>query len=171
MHNRAEPFIHALETLLVKQVELHSSLLDLLKQKHESVREGNPKRMNDICALEQERIEHISTLEKHRVDLSSKIASILCPEQTQPLRVNDIAQMVGGDSSQRLLVLRVKLLDKMKQVRDQSAITQRATESLMKHMTGIVQNITAVSTGTPLYSQKGVVNPQGMRVSTLNMTA
>ena len=171
MHNSVEPFVRTLEKLLVKQVELHTSLLDLLKQKHESVREGNPKRMKEICGLEQERLEQISKLEQHRVDLSRKIATSLNPNAPQALRINDIAKLVGGSSAQRLLLLRVQLLDKMTQVRDQSSITKRATDTLLKHMQGIVQTITAVSTGTPLYSSRGAVNPQGMRVSTLNMTA
>ncbi|QDU32691.1 FlgN protein [Poriferisphaera corsica] len=163
--------INTLDLILQKQLQLHTSLLDLLKQKRNAIGSSDPSQMTNICELEQEKIHLIKQLENKRQQIVINVTKHLNPQATLPLTMQDIAQYIGGTEGDRLLIRRNQLRQKMEDVRQQASIAKRATESLMRHMQSIVQTITAASSGTASYGDSGVMNNRGMNMSSLNLTA
>ncbi|QQE10702.1 flagellar export chaperone FlgN [Planctomycetota bacterium] len=166
-----EPHIKTLDLILQKQLQLNVALLDLLEQKRTALREANTKQMNDVCELEKEKVKFIKQLEGKRQQVVSNITRQINPAAKAPMTMHEIAKHIGGPIGDRLMLRRAQVRKKMTEVRDQASITKRATESLMRHMQSIVRTVAAASTGTASYGDRGVMNTQGMTLSTVNMTA
>ena len=171
MDNSIDTQITTLDRILQKQLQLHTTLLDLLKQKREAISKSDPDQMNNICELEKEKMHLIKQLENKRQQIVINVTRYLNPNATAPLSMQEIAEYVGGPEGDRLMIRRNQLRQKMQDVHSQASVAKRATESLMRHMQSIVQTIAAASSGTASYGESGVMNNRGMSLSSLNLTA
>ena len=116
-------------------------------------------------------VQQISELEKKRLQLVADLTLALDPQAAQPLKLAELAQRLDEPDRGRLLVLRQQLLERMAEVRRQTNVARRATESLVSHMQGLVQSIGAACSGMSIYASNGAPPPQAMVLSTFNTTA
>ncbi len=68
-------------------------------------------------------------------------------------------------------MLRQQLLERMEQVQTASSTARRATETLARHMQGLVQTIGMIASGMTTYSDNGALPRQARAMSTINLTA
>ena len=163
--------ITQLEQNLHQLLSLHGELLELLKKKRDVLRSSDTRAAIDLCTLEHEKLQKIAELEKQRLQLVADLTLTFNPQAKEPLRMGELAEQLGEPDRGKLLVLRQQLLEQMKAVHHESGIVRRATESLAKHMHGIVQTIGALSAGVSTYGSRGALPQSNTAVSTFSATA
>ncbi len=167
----APALLAPLEQTLRQQLTLHSELLELLKRKRDVLRGNDTKAAIDLCTLEHEKVQKIAELEKQRLNLVADLTLSVDPQAREPIRMAELAEQLGEPARGRLLVLRQQLLEQMKAVHTETGIVRRATETLAKHMHGIVQTIGALSAGVSTYGSRGAFPQSNTAVSTFSATA
>ncbi|MBL4700886.1 MAG: hypothetical protein JKX85_06480 [Phycisphaeraceae bacterium] len=95
---------------------------------------------------------------------------LLDPTAKEPLKLLGLAGRLPEPWRGRILIFRHQLQQNMLATQKQARNTQQATAQLMKHMTGLMQKVTAACTGASAYSAKGAPSNQ-TRISTFSMTA
>ncbi len=163
--------VTSLEQTLRQLLSLHSELLELLKRKRDVLRASDTRAVIGLCTLEHEKIQKIADLEKQRLNQVADLTLLVDPQAKQPLSMSQLADSLGEPARGRLLVLRHQLLDRMKSVHEETGIVRRATETLAKHMHGIVQTIGALSSGASTYGSRGAFPQSNAAVSTFSATA
>lgn len=170
MHKQDEKQLVALERLLQDLMQAHEYLLELLGEKRVVMREAKHERMAQICQLENQQVKVISDLEKQRLQLVADITLLIEPNANEPLKLLELADRLAEPWRGRLLVFRHQLKQKIQATQAEAQTTQQATVQLMKHMTGLMQKVTAACTGASVYSAKGAPSDRN-RISTFSMTA
>lgn len=160
-----------LEQVLAGLLAENEQLLSLLKHKRVALGSADYKQVTDCCRRENEQVQAISELEKRRLSLVGELTQLVDPAAAEPLRMVELAERLGEPARGRLLVQRVQLQERMEQARRETGVVQRATESLFKHMQGLIQTIGAVCTGVGTYGQTGSPPRAALSVSTFNTTA
>lgn len=172
MAKTIDPVVAAIEAVMGQMVTLHEELLALLIRKHGAVRKADVEAMAQLCGLENEKLQAISELEKQRQELAAKLTLLLNPKASEPLRVAQLAEKLPEPSRGRLLVMRQQLRAKLESVKEQTAIARRAADTLVRHVQGLVQGVTAATTQAtytrnPAQPQRHVAP----RLSTFSLTA
>ena len=160
-----------LEQILRQQLTLHGELLELLKNKRDVLRKSDTRAAIALCTLEHEKIQKIAELEKQRLTVVADLTLAADPQAKEPLRMGELADRLQEPDRGRLLVLRQQLLERMKDVHQETGIVRKATETLAKHMHGIVQTIGALSAGVSTYGSRGALPQSNTAVSTFSATA
>lgn len=166
-----EKDVDRLASLLSQLLAQHTQLLAALERKRDAMRAGDTDAMSALCRLESESIGRITEMEKQRLELVGAMTLRLNPDAAEPMKLRDLAEAMPEPARGRLLVARQQLVEKMEQVRHQTSVARRAAESLLKHMTGLVQTIGTLSTGLNTYGQRGQRPEAATTMRTLNVTA
>lgn len=164
--------IPQLETVLKQLTERHEQLLSLMQRQREALRGADHRGVSELSRLENVLVKAITDLEKRRLELVADLTRAVDPAAAQPMRMRDLAERLGEPSRGRLLVLRQQLRERIQQVKDESSVTRRATEALMKHMQGLVQTLSSAGRGSAYAPRNAVANrPIAPALRTLNLTA
>lgn len=163
--------VDQLEGLIQQLLDEHRQLAGLLQTKREALRACRQRDVVQLCLLEHEKVQRISELEKQRLELSGALTLALKPDATEPMRLMELAEALPEPMRGNLLVMRQQLRQIMTQVREQTHVVRQATESLLRHMQGLVKNITAISTGTPTYGNRGTMPRKPGTIRTISVTA
>ena len=171
MDKNLEKNLAALEALLHEQIAAHESLLGLLQRKREALGRADHAAITRLCEQENRFVQSVSEMEKKRLLLVGDITLALEPAATAPLRLPELAERLPEPSRGKVLVLRQRLRTRMEQVREEVGVARRATESLMRHMQGLVQTIGQAVTGVATYNRAGAMPRAALAISTFNTTA
>ncbi len=166
-----EKDVDRLAALLALLLEQHTQLLAALQRKRDAMRHGDTEAMAALCRLESESIRRVGELEKRRLELVAAMTLKVDPDAAEPMKLRDLAEALPEPARGRLLVARQQLVAKMEQVKHQTSVARRAAESLLKHMTGLVQTIGTLSTGLNTYGQRGERPTATVVMRTINLTA
>ena len=171
MDKKLETSLQSLESILQRQLKGHEQLLALMMRKRDALRDGDLDGVMEFCAQENLHVQSISELEKQRLELVARMTLLVQPGAREPMRLEALAHTLPEPGRARLLALRQTLRQRMAEVKQQTSIARRATESLMRHMQSLVQTVGAMSTGVSTYSRQGSRPKQATAVSTISLTA
>ncbi|MEM7625095.1 MAG: flagellar protein FlgN [Planctomycetota bacterium] len=171
MDRNAVQNLMRLEDTLNQSVERQGQLATLLERKRTALRRGAVDEMTSLCRLENAAVQTISELEKRRLQLVADLTLAVEPGAAEPLKMRDLAERLPEPHRGRLLLTRQKLVDAMQRVQQQTTVTRRASESLLKHMNGLIRTIGVVSQGGAAYGQTGRVSTKPAPMASLNLTA
>lgn len=171
MDKTIEQSMTGLETILKKQLDLHEQLLAMMDHKHEALRTGQARQLVEACQLENEKVQEISELEKHRLEIVARMTLYFHPEAAEPMRMSQLIDCLPEPASQRLTLMRSQLRHRMELVKEKASVSRRATESLMRHVHGLVHSIGVISTGVSTYASNGTRPHEAVAVSTFVTTA
>ena len=166
-----EKLLLKLESALQRQIVAHEQLLALLKQKLDACRRADHARMNELMKDENKSLQEIGEIEKERLTLVAHLTQAMDPKATEPLRMGDLAEKLNEPARSRVLLLRLKLRDRMQQVQRESRVIRLASEQLLRHMQGIVQTIGGAMTGISTYGRTGTPPQNAGAVSTFTAVA
>jgi hypothetical protein len=160
-----------LEALLKRQLGEYQQILDLLGRKRVAIREAKPEVVSDLCVLENEKLQTVSELEKQRLALMAELTLKVNARANEPLRLQLLAEALGEPARSQLLALRIGLKQAITKVQHEAAVSRLATQSVLRHMTGMVQSIGAATTGVETYGQRGQRPRSATAVSTFSAVA
>ncbi|MEM1098020.1 MAG: flagellar protein FlgN [Planctomycetota bacterium] len=166
-----EQRLERLESTLRQSIERQRQLTELLKRKRDAMRAGDADRMTDLTRAENAQVQAISEIEKTRLTLVAELTQSVDPSAPEPLRLAELAERLPEPTRGKLLVLRSQLLEAMHAVQAQTAVAKRASESLVKHVSGLVRTLANVSHGHAAYGPIGRTPQQPAPMSTLSLTA
>lgn len=133
--------VPVLEAVLKQLADRHEHLLALMKRQREALRQADHHGVSEYSRLENTVVQAIGELEKRRQELVAELTRAVDPSAKAPMRMRDLAERLPEPSRGRLLVLREQLRERIAKVKEESSVTRRATESLLKHMQGLVQTL------------------------------
>lgn len=171
MDKHREQLASAIETVLTAMVSQHEELLTLLNRKRDALRQGEVGLMSELCSLENHKVQAISELEKKRLELVARLTLLLDPQASAPMPMAELAAKLPEPVRTRLTTLRDHLRQRMAAVREQTSVAKRATESLMRHVQGLVQTVTTATAAVTTYGRRGVNTPVLSGMSTFSLTA
>jgi len=171
MAKSIQPTLQALESVIQKQLEIHEYLIESAPHKREALQKADLQWLTQLCQLENEKVQALSELEKKRLEIAARLTLLVKPGSPEPMRMREIAQCLSGPAREKLLLLRDELIKRMQQVKQQTTVARRASDALMKHVQGVVQNIGAMTTGVSTYVDNGQRPSSATAVSTFSMTA
>lgn len=160
-----------LEALLRKQIVVQDRLSAALQAKMDACRKAERERMVDLHKQENDCLQALAELEKQRLVLVAEITQMLDPNAQRPMRLRELAEQLDEPARGRLLVLRQQWEVKLKEVKRETNIARDAAESMLRHMQGLVQTITAAVSGIGTYSRNGGTPQVVATVSTFSATA
>lgn len=165
-----DKWIAKLEDTVQRQIILQEKLLTVMRLKVDAFRKADHDSVSACTRQENIELQAFAELEKQRLTYVAEITRSLDPSATTPLTMGDMAMRLPEPARGRLLVLRNKLKDKMETVRREGGVLNRASETLLKHMHGIVQSISGALSGISTYGKKGAPPRMAMAVSTFSAT-
>lgn len=171
MDKRLEQTIATLEGVLKQQIALHGDLLTLMSQKRDALASGRSQGLTETLELENQKVQAIGELEKRRLETVATLTLLVRPGATEPMKLDELIQHLPGPIADRVSAMRAQLRQRIEKVQQQTTVARRATESLMRHVQGLIQSIGSVSTGVSTYARGGRLNPTATAVSTFNLTA
>lgn len=171
MRDSLEQELQSLLKLLGEMTALHEAWLPLCVEKRKALAAANADRLNEICRLENEKLQAVGEMEKRRLNLVASLTRRLDPGAKTPMKMVDLAEALPEPQRGNLLIARQQLRERISEVKTQSSIARRATESLMKHMGSLVHSVASAATGGSTYTHRGGTHPTAMTLSTMNMTA
>lgn len=171
MVDAKDRFIPQLEEVLRQLTERHEQLLSLIQRQREVLRAADHRGVSELSRLENVVVKAITDLEKRRLELVADLTRAVDPGAAQPMRMRDLAERLPEPARGRLLVLRQQLRQRIQQVKDESSVTRRATEALMKHMQGLVQTLGNTGRGSAYAPSSFAMQPPPPALRTLNLTA
>lgn len=161
-------------TQLAEQMELllktHEGLLGLVRRKQEAMRLGQAELVAETCELENEHVRKIAELEKRRQMVVGQITAELTPDAAEPLRLRDIADAVAEPRRGQLLVLHQQVRAVMERIQRENEVSKRAAEGLLRHVQGIVQQVTQVM-GAATYGRRGGMAEAPVAMNSFSVTA
>ncbi|MCC7144900.1 MAG: flagellar export chaperone FlgN [Phycisphaeraceae bacterium] len=160
-----------LERLLEEQTACHQAMLEVILQKHQAIRKFQCQALENCCRRENQFLQRVAELEKARQRLVAEMTLALDPAATAPLALKDLAERFAEPMRGRLLVRRVQLRQAVEQTQAQANIARRATESLLRHMQGLMQTLGSMMTGVGVYGQRGDLPRGALAMSTFSATA
>lgn len=164
--------IPVLEAVLKQLAERHEQLLTLMKRQREALRRADHRGVSEYSRLENTLVQAIGDLEKRRQELVAELTRALDPKAVQPLRMRDLAERLPEPSRGRLLVLREQLRERIAKVKEESSVTRRATEALLKHMQGLVGTLGSAGRAAGYAPARMAQQPtMGPAIGTLRVTA
>lgn len=146
-----------LEELIRRLRDEHRVLLAMVQRKIAALRMASPALVTDCCARENEMVQRIAALEKRRQAVVGQITGLVSPNAAEPLRLMEIAQHAPADRADRLKVLHAELRGLVEQVRNDTAVARQATQGLIQHMQGMMQNLRQLFAGANTYGRRGAL--------------
>ena len=163
--------INQLHDILKQQVSAHEQLLMLIKRKRRMLQTADHRHLADLSGQENRVVQAVGELEKERLALVGRLTLAIDPAAKEPMRLADLAQRLEEPGRGHLLVLRQQLKERMEQAKRETTIAKRATESLVRHMQGLIQTVGSVVTGVSVYGRQGAPPRDTVAVRTFNVTA
>ncbi|MCC6679728.1 MAG: flagellar export chaperone FlgN [Phycisphaeraceae bacterium] len=169
---RLEPLVGGIEKVLQQSYELHAALLELLQRKRAALAAADNAGMIELCKLENEKVQMISELEKSRQELVARLTLLVDPNAAAPLALRDLAMKLPEPARTRLLTKRQLLRDRIGQVKEQTSVARKATETLLRHVQGLVRTVNGFAAGGAAYGQRGETpRPKAIAVGSINLVA
>jgi hypothetical protein len=143
-----------LEELLREQRALYLELDALVARQRHAVQRADVKDLMAASARERELVEAIRLIDERRVELARAIGAEVGMVSEQPLALSDLLDY-SGPRRPALVAIADELRKLVVAVKAASGVVRVATESLSRHMQGIVQTVEAGFNNAGVYERAG----------------
>ena len=164
-----DKWLDELEGCLRELDQLHDQLLGLVRRKHQAMRLAQHALIADCVERENAMVQGIAAVEKRRQAAVGQVTFALAPQARQPLRVTEIAGRIDEPRRGRVLVLQQRLQRTIGLIQQENEVARRATDSLLRHVQGVIQQV-AAAVGGATYGRRGVVTSPAVAVSSFSIT-
>ncbi len=147
--------VERLERILHELLGGHDQLLVLIQRIREAVRKADLQEIVSLCEQENTLAQRLAELEKERLVLVGTVTELLSPAAEVPLSLGRIAEAVGQPAGHALSELAGKLRSIVAEARQASSVLRAASESLGRHMGGLMQTVQGAISRANVYSHRG----------------
>lgn len=151
-----DKWLDELEACMEQLAGEHEHLLGLIRRKREAMRSARPALVADCCERENHHVQRIAHAEKRRQDVVGRLTGEIAPGGAEPMRLADLADHAGEPRRGRLLELHRKLRQTIGDIQRENDIARRATEGLLRHVRGVIQQVTEQMDGGITYGRRGI---------------
>lgn len=159
-----------LEAHMTQLTEEHEQLLGLVRRKREAMRSAHPALVTDCCERENQHVQRIAHIEKRRQDLVGRITDQIAPGVDRPMRLTDLIHHTAQPRRDRLTAMHRKLRQTMRDIQRENDIARRATEGLLRHVRGVIQQVTHALDGGKTYGRRGIEHGPPLIASSFTAT-
>ncbi len=160
--------LRQLEETLSTQVEGYRRFLEAITRKRDAIRGADLDRVPEIASVEEKIIDRLHRLDLQRTQQGRRLAVCLGIDEESSISV--IVDALDGDRGTKLAVLAAQLRGLVDQTKKENSVVRSATESLARHMAGIVQSVTGALSGTGVYGRQGQLRDGTTLASGLDLT-
>lgn len=147
--------VQRLEQILREGAELNGELLACITDSQQCLRTADTARLALCLKKERELVDAIDRLEQRRKVVAATLASALEISCEQEVRLGDLAEALGEPAQSTLVELGEALRSSITAVREAGGVLRDSCESLLGHVTGLMQTIQAGLSKTKLYGRDG----------------
>ena len=139
-----------LEATLREMLAEHAALLEMLHAGRAALRSGDAAGAAELCRREHERAGVLSRLERRRQGLVQELVGFVAHGEAKvdtqgAPRLVEVAAGLPEPYRERLLSLRERLLEGMREVKRETGVARRAVTSLLRHATGMISHMAAAA--------------------------
>lgn len=157
------PLLEELESLM-RELVVHYEQLSTLSDRHlEMIRTADARGLAACVRAENEIVQRVAEAEKTRIRVVSGLATELGAPSKGETTMRWIASRVEGPRSGALRVVAERLRGLMAGVSQTNEVARRATETLSRHMEGLMREVARGLNHAKVYGRGGVVE-SGARV-------
>ncbi len=165
-----DKWLGQLEQYLDDLLKEHQAMFAVMRRKRQALTQARPHDVAELCARENQHLQKIGAIEKRRQALVGQLTEKLLPDANQPMRLRDIAEQAPQARRERLIDLHAQLRKTMRQIADEAAVTQKATNGLLKHIQGMMGMISQSFASLGTYGRKGIDQGPTAAVSSFSVT-
>ncbi|GEM_PF-4241841 len=147
--------VQRLGQILREAITLNQNLLQCITDSQECLRTANTARLVLCLKKEREFVDSIDRLEQRRKVVAATLASALGITCDNEVRLSDLAEAVGEPAQSLLIELGESLRESITAVQQAGGVLRESCESLLGHVSGLMQTIQAGLSKTKLYGRDG----------------
>ncbi|MHC5022831.1 MAG: flagellar protein FlgN [Planctomycetota bacterium] len=147
-----------LEGVLRTLLDGHQRLGTYLEAKRKAIRTADIDRISALCRQEHLVVQRLAELEKQRLTVLGRLTEAIQPRASRLLTLREVAAAAEHERGAALLAVADGLREHVGSVRQLSAVIRGASESLNRHLTGIMQAVQTVLSGTTTYGSRGRID-------------
>lgn len=163
------PLVGELEGLMRELVVLYEQLATMSEKHLEAIRAADAHGLAACVRSENALVQRVAEAEKTRIRVVGGLAEALGAPGKGETTMRWIASRVDGSGSDRLSDLAVRLRGLMGRVAETNAVARRASETLAKHMEGLMREVARELNHAQVYGRTGCVESGARVVSGLDV--
>ncbi len=163
---------HAEQKLIAnlrEQHDLHQRMLAELQAKREALRTADMEGVFEISEREQRIVSRMAQLEQTRIGLISTIMPAHAKQSDPQPTVSELVPYLSVKARSEVEALQDSLRDRVRKVRELSAVIRSAGEMLHQHIAGVVQSMQRAFSDAGVYERRGVVATGQRLASTIDI--
>jgi len=157
------PLVSELESLMNHLVVLYEQLATMGEKQLDAIRTADARGLAACVRTQNEIVQRVAEAEKTRLRLVGGIADEIGAPSRTDTTMQWIASRVEGPRSTGLFRVADRLRALMSRVMDLNAVAKRASQSLARHMEGLMREVARDLNHAQVYGRGGVVE-SGPRV-------
>lgn len=167
-------------TLMQTLTEGYGKLLAMNEQRHDALRAASVTKLRELAEQERQLLRGLSECEKQRLQVAASMTLLFDAKAKRPWRVSELAEHLPASMAKRVTETRDALKQACLSLQKRQSVTQAATNRMLQHATGLIQNLCQLVSQTATYDRpdspasrqrRTGVEPTAMLHSSLNLTA
>lgn len=166
--------------LMQTLTEGYRKLLAMDQQRHDALRQASVAKLRELAESERQILRGLSECEKQRLQVAASMTLLLDPKARRPWRVGELAERLPQTMAKRVTETRDNLKQACLSLQQRQNVTRNATNRMLQHATGLIQNVCQVVARTATYDRpdspaarkrRTGVEPTALLHGGLNLTA
>lgn len=159
----------ALERLVCDLIECYEGLERVGERRMAAIRGAKARELSASVREENELVQRVAELEKHRVAIVGAYAKRMGSEAKVQTKLSWIAERLEGEAGERIGGLVERLRVTIQRVQGRNEVAQEATVSLAMHMRGLLRKVAEQLNHARTYGRGGLVEPGARVMSALDV--
>ena len=156
-----------LESVLAAMIEAHEQMLAIAGSHRAAIARADGQGVQACVEQMGVLAARVAELELQRRDI---VASLTRPSRGEKPTVSVVAAGLPEPIRSRVLALAARLRDLLFRLRREMGVIKAATQSLVAHMDGLMQQVARAMSQTRLYDPRGRIDPGGPAACGLDLT-
>jgi len=158
-----------LESLLSALIGAHQQMLALTEHHRLALSRADGDAVQRCILKHSEHAAQVSSLDAERRQIVAALAGPGTPRNT-PVTITTVAQCLPEPARGRIVSLAMALRELLVRLQRETAVIKAATQSLVSHMDGLMQQVARALSQARLYGPGGRIDPGGPVACGLDLT-
>lgn len=156
-----------LEAVLAELIAAHRDMLALTQEHRAALSRADGAAVQHCVERQGVAAARIASIETERREV---VAALAGPSRGAPVTITSLAQRLAEPARERIISLAGTLRDLLIALQREAAVVRAATQSLVSHMDGLMQQVARALSQARLYGPGGRIDPGGPVAGGLDLT-